>query len=101
MQQIFESIKECEKNLLNVFEVEKARFEDKNGIGTYDNKSWRGYMASYMCVFPAQYLDELKDVIIELPLIARMLDISLINNAYNRSILITGKGGIGENTFIM
>ena len=96
LQQIFESIKECEKNLLNVFEVEKARFEDKNGIGTYDNKSWRGYMASYMCVFPAQYLDELKDVIIELPLIARMLDISLINNAYNRSILITGKGGIGK-----
>ena len=43
------------------------RFEEKNGAGTYNNKSWRGFMASYMCTFPAQYLDELWDVISTLP----------------------------------
>ena len=53
-------------------------------------------MASYMCTFPAQYLDELWDVISTLPLIARLFDISLMNNAGNRAILVTGKGGIGK-----
>jgi len=42
-------------------------------------------MASYMCTFPAQYLDELWDVISTLPLIARLFDISLMNNAGNSS----------------
>lgn len=96
LKQIFEHLKKCEKNLMRVFDIEKERFEEKNGKGTYNNKSWRGFMASYMCVFPAQYLDELKDVITALPLIARVFDIGLINNASNRSILITGKGGIGK-----
>ena len=53
-------------------------------------------MASYMCIFPAQYLDELWDVISTLPLIERLIDISLMNNARNRAILVTGKGGIGK-----
>lgn len=96
LMEIFKYLIECEQNLNKVFEVEKRRFEEKNGYGTYDNKSWRGFMASYMCVFPAQYLDELRDVTKALPMIARMLDISLINNAGNHAILITGKGGIGK-----
>ena len=29
--------------------AEKERFEEKNGPGTFDNKSWRGFQASYMC----------------------------------------------------
>mgnify|MGYP004523130825 CR=1 FL=1 len=96
LTQILKNLKECEQDLTKIFEVEKKRFEEKNGVGTYDNKSWRGFMASYMCIFPTQYLDELKDVISTLPLIARLFDISLINNAGSRAILITGKGGIGK-----
>lgn len=96
LKQIFEHLKKCEKNLMRVFDIEKERFEEKNGEGTYNNKSWRGFMASYMCVFPTQYLDELRDVITALPLIVRVFDIGLINNTSNRSILITGKGGIGK-----
>lgn len=96
LKQILGHLKEYEKNLTEVFDVEKERFEKKHGAGTYYNKSWRGFMASYMCAFPARYLDELRDAITALPLIARMLDISLINNAGSRSILITGKGGIGK-----
>ena len=53
-------------------------------------------MASYMCTFPAQYLDELWEVISTLPLIERLIDISLMNNAGNRAILDTGKWGIGK-----
>ncbi len=94
--QIFQHLKEYEQNLIKVFGVEKKRFEEKHGDGTYNNKSWRGFMAAYMCVFPAQYLDELKDVISTLNMIAGMFNISFINNARNRAILITGKGGIGK-----
>lgn len=96
LTQVLKNIKECKQNLIKIFEVEKKRFEKKNGAGTYNNKSWRGFMASYMCTFPAQYLDELWDVISTLPLIARLFDISLMNNAGNRAILVTGKGGIGK-----
>lgn len=96
LKQILENLKEYEQKLREVFEVEKNRFEEKNGNGTYNNKSWRGFMASYMCVFPTQYLDELRDVITALPSIERMLDVELINNAKNNTILITGKGGIGK-----
>lgn len=96
LTQVLKNIKQCEQNLIKIFEVEKKRFEEKNGAGTYNNKSWRGFMASYMCTFPAQYLDELWDVISILPLIARLFDISLMNNAGNRAILVTGKGGIGK-----
>ena len=67
LTQVLKNIKECEQNLIKIFEVEKKRFEEKNGAGTYNNKSWRGFMASYMCTFPAQYLDELWDVISTLP----------------------------------
>ena len=94
--QVLKNIKESEQNLIKIFEIEKKRFEEKNGAGTYNNKSWRGFMASYMCTFPAQYLDELSDVILALPVIEKLFDTSLINNAGSRAILITGKGGIGK-----
>lgn len=96
LTQVLKNIEECKQNLIKIFEVEKVRFEEKNGAGTYDNKSWRGFMASYMCIFPAQYLDELRDVILTLSVIERLFDISLMNNVWNRAILITGKGGIGK-----
>lgn len=96
LTKVLENIKECEQNLIKIFEIEKKRFEEKNGDGTYNNKRWRGFMASYMCTFPAQYLDELREVISIISSIERLLDISLMNNARNQAILITGKGGIGK-----
>lgn len=96
LTQILKHLNKCEQNLIKIFEIEKKRFEEKNGAGTYNNKSWRGFMASYMCSFPTQYLDQLQEVIATLPLIGRLFDISLISNAANRAILITGKGGIGK-----
>lgn len=96
LTKVLENIKECEQNLIKIFEIEKKRFEEKNGDGTYNNKRWRGFMASYMCTFPAQYLDELREVISIISSIERLLDISLMNNARNQAILITGKGGMGK-----
>lgn len=96
LKRIMEHIKESEQNLIKIFEIEKKRFEEKNGRGTYNNRSWRGYMASYMCSFPTQYLDELESVIKSIPLITRLFDTNLINNVRNHAILITGKGGIGK-----
>ena len=90
------NIKECEQKLFGIFEVEKQRFEEKNGAGTYNNISWRGFMASYMCTFPAHYLDELKSVITALPIIAGLFDDILLINPEKKAILITGQGGIGK-----
>ena len=61
-KQILEFLCKCEQELRRIFDIEKTRFEEKYGAGTYDNKSWRGFQASYMCEFPAQYLDEIRKV---------------------------------------
>ena len=53
-------------------------------------------MASYMCTFPAQYLDELQDAIKLFLEIRNMLDIGLISKVDNQAVLISGKGGIGK-----
>ena len=78
LTQTLEHIKRYEQELKDLFEVEKRRFEEKNGNGTYDNKKWRGFMASYMCTFPAQYLDEIRTVISNLSLIENLFDIKVL-----------------------
>lgn len=96
LTRILKNVKDSEQKLTEIFEIEKKRFEEKNGIGTYNNQSWRGFMASYMCVFPTEYLDELRNVISVLSSVRRLFDISLMNNVKNQAVLITGKGGIGK-----
>lgn len=89
-------LKEFTKRIVNVFEIEKEQFEEKNGKGTYNNQSWRGFMASYMCEFPAQYLDELRDSINILDDLSNMLEPDLLKYANLQTMLLTGKGGIGK-----
>lgn len=96
LKQVVRHMKANEETLKSIFEVEKSRFEEKHGIGTFDNKSWRGFMASYMCTFPAQYLDELQDAIKLFLEIRNMLDVSLISKVGNQAVLISGKGGVGK-----
>ena len=57
-QTVYDNINNQGKYLKNTFETEKERFEEKNGPGTFDNKSWRGFQASFMCTIPARYLVE-------------------------------------------
>ena len=96
LKQVVCHMKANEETLKSIFELEKSRFEEKHGIGTFNNKSWRGFMASYMCTFPAQYLDELQDVIKLFLEIKNMLDVSLISKVGNQSVLVSGKGGVGK-----
>lgn len=96
LKQVVLHMKANEEKLKAIFELEKKRFEEKHGNGTFANKSWRGFMASYMCTFPAQYLDELQDAIKLFLEIRNMLDIGLISKVDNQAVLISGKGGIGK-----
>lgn len=82
--------------LKEIFTVEKERFEERHGTGTFDNKSWKGWQASYMCEFPTRYLDELKSAMEELPWIIKEQDIERLSVEENQVILITGQGGIGK-----
>lgn len=38
----------AEKELEVIFEKEFQRFEEEYGKGNYRNRSWKGFMASYM-----------------------------------------------------
>ncbi|WP_415281503.1 NACHT domain-containing protein [Clostridium perfringens] len=96
IQKLLVQLEMNKQKIEEIFEIEKGRFEERYGDGTYNNKSWRGFMASYMCVFPAQYLDKLKETILIFQEIIRLLDLNLLNDIDNRTILITGKGGIGK-----
>ncbi len=53
-------------------------------------------MASYMCVFPTQYLDDLQDAINLFVEVRNMLDVDLISKVGKQAVLISGKGGIGK-----
>ena len=83
-------------NIKNIFNDEIVRFEKEYGKGTFDNKKWRGAMASYHCEFPCANLDTLKNL-------EKILNdlMSFINNNYfdllfSKTLLLKGIGGIGK-----
>lgn len=96
LKRVLSNLKGYINKLEEVFQIEKTCFEEKYGEGTYNNKSWRGFMASHMCSFPAQYLDSLKEAKNLLQEIGNIFDIDLIRKANSRAILILGRGGIGK-----
>ncbi|WP_288794424.1 hypothetical protein [Megamonas funiformis] len=96
LNQIVSHMKASEVSLTSIFKIEKVRFEEKYGIGTFEDKRWRGFMASYRCAFPTRYLDELQDVIKLFLEIINMLDVDLISKAGSQAILISGRGGVGK-----
>ena len=83
-------------NIKNIFNDEIIRFEKEYGKGTFDNKKWRGAMASYHCEFPCANLDTLKNL-------EKILNdlMSFINNNYfdllfSKTLLLKGIGGRGK-----
>lgn len=70
---------EYKNKLVNIFELEKNQFEITHGKGTYNNKSWRGFMATYNSINPTYYLDELNSAIKQIPLIIKLLNTDLIS----------------------
>lgn len=95
-QTVYDNINNQGKYLKKTFETEKERFEEKNGPGTFDNKSWRGFQASYMCTFPTRYLDELKEALDVLLRIMKQEDVRRLSIKEGKMILIVGQGGIGK-----
>ena len=95
-QTVYDNINNQGKYLKKTFETEKERFEEKNGPGTFDNKSWRGFQASYMCTFPTRYLDELKEALDVLLRIMKQEDVRRLSIKESKMILIVGQGGIGK-----
>ena len=95
-QIVYDNINNQGKYLKKTFETEKERFEEKNGPGTFDNKSWRGFQASYMCTFPTRYLDELKEALDVLLRIMKQEDVRRLSIKESKMILIVGQGGIGK-----
>lgn len=89
----------AEKELKNIFEEEKERFEIQNGEGTYKNRSWKGFMASYMCEFPTYRLEELERAV---KLCERLhkqiqrMDIEVLPLYEKKAILLIGRGGMGK-----
>lgn len=96
LTRINSSLVEYKNKLVNIFELEKNQFEITHGKGTYNNKSWRGFMATYNSINPTYYLDELNSAIKQIPLIIKLLNTDLISGTEKSAILITGKGGIGK-----
>lgn len=96
IQEIKISLSKQKEEMLSIFELEKNKFEDFYGKGSYNNKSWRGVMISYNLIHPWNYLDKLDSAIKKIPLIVEMLKTDLLSGTGRNAILITGKGGIGK-----
>lgn len=83
-------------NMQDIIRKEIQRFEQKYGVYSFNNKSWRGYMASYMCAFPTQYLDELIEAKNSIKTTVDLISAGEDSSVCNNMVLVTGKGGIGK-----
>lgn len=82
--------------LRGILKNEIIRFEEKHGKGTFENKKWRGLQASYMCLFPTHYLDELKNIISLIDKVREKIAKNRTIGYDNQAILVVGKGGTGK-----
>ncbi|MDR3595045.1 serine protease [Clostridium sp.] len=89
-------INELKEKLDYIFQDELIKFEKINGKGTYNNKKWRGFMASYMCTFPCQNLDDIKEVKSYLEKLENFFKTNPVKLYFSSNILLKGKGGIGK-----
>ena len=87
---------ELKEKLDYIFKEELIKFEKINGKGTYNNKKWRGYMASYMCTFPCKNLDDVKEMKSYLEKLENFFKTNPVKLFFASSVLLKGKGGIGK-----
>ncbi len=80
----------------NVIERELKLFENRNGEGTYKNKKWRGFMASYMCTFPTANLDYLFEIRESIKELQKTKLLEFMKLSYAKNLMLKGKGGIGK-----
>ncbi|KMO85263.1 hypothetical protein AB840_14525 [Megasphaera cerevisiae DSM 20462] len=84
------------KELECVFAREVEIFESKNGVGTYNNQNWRGWMAAYQCEFPCANLDTIKEMIVILKKVIESFRTNPVKLYFSNNLLLSGKGGIGK-----
>lgn len=85
-----------EKELETVFEAEIERFEAKNGKGKYKDRSWKGFMASYMCTFPTYHLEELENAVELCMEIEKQMNSEELHLYDEKTVLLRGRGGMGK-----
>lgn len=84
------------QNLKFILSQELVRFEEKYGKGSFENKSWKGYMASYLCTFPTEDLDNIKNLISITETLKNYFLTQPLNLYFAKLLLLKGKGGIGK-----
>lgn len=89
-------ISELKEKLDYIFNEELIKFEKIEGKGKYNNQKWRGYMASYMCSFPCQNLDDIKEVKLYLEKLDNFFETNPVKLFLASSLLLKGKGGVGK-----
>lgn len=85
-----------EKELKAIFEVELKRFEEKHGEGKYKNRSWKGFMASYMLTFPTYHLNELEHSIQLCMELKNQMNSEALHLYQKKTVLLKGRGGMGK-----
>lgn len=86
----------AEKELQIIFEEELQRFENEYGRGNYRNRSWKGFMASYMCTFPTYHLEELENSIEICKELEKLINKEVMYLYQRKIVLLTGRGGMGK-----
>lgn len=93
---IYEKIIDLIKSLNFIFKKELSKFEEKYGKGNYENKTWRGFMASYQCTFPCSNLDEIDNLKKYLNELKEFFRENPLEIYFSKYLLLSGKGGIGK-----
>ncbi len=94
--QIVNSLKNHSGKLQKAIDEEIQHFEQIHGKHNFNNISWRGYMASYMCSFPTKYIDCLIEANKNIEILINLFSERDNNKIDGKTILVTGKGGIGK-----
>lgn len=89
-------INELIKELESVFTREFKFFESKNGVGSYNNRNWREWMAEYQCELPCANLDTVKEAIDIFEKVIEYFQINPVKLYLSNYLLLSGKGGIGK-----
>ena len=90
------TLESLSQKLNQVFTLELKNFENKYGKDTFENKSWRGFMASYQCSFPTANLENIQNLIKSLGNLKSHFSSNLLELYFSKTLLLKGRGGVGK-----
>lgn len=95
-EQLDDELSELSEKLNLIFKKELKIFEEKYGKGKFEDKSWRGYMASYYCIFPTSNLDSVKELVTLTDKLRGYFSSKPLKLYFSKTLLLKGRGGIGK-----